>query len=152
MSGTTNSNPLIALGSLNRLRASVTIPGNTALNVTAPYLGKEGISISLEGEGTTYLPALTGAVPSPEPYQMVRVRIALLKTQGLAAQYKTQYENSTLIGDITIKSDTITLPVFLFTNCALVNVPDLKYNGESADFPVEIRGYYLINNSLWNPL
>ena len=152
MSGSSQSNPLISLGSLNRLRASVTIPSFTALNVTAPYLGKEGISISIEGEAVTYLPALTGGVPSPEPYQMVRVTMQLLKSQNLAAQYKAQYELLALIGDITVKSDTVTYPTYTFTNCSIASMPNLKYNGEDPNCPIELRGYYLVNNSLWNPI
>jgi hypothetical protein len=151
MSGTTQGNPLIALGSLNRLRASIIVPGNTSLNVTAPYLGKEGVSITLEGEAVPYLPVMAGAVPSPEPYQMVRVRVMLLKTQGLAATYKAQYESDALIGGINVKADAATLPTYSFVNCSLVNIPDLAFNGDNPNFPVEIRGYYLINNFLWNP-
>ena len=89
MAGT---NPLVSQGSLNRLRASVVWPDNPTLNVTASYLGKEGVSLALDGEATTFINTLVGAVTSPEPYQMITLTIHLLKTQGLASLYKSQQE------------------------------------------------------------
>lgn len=153
MSGTTNANPLISVGFINRLRGSITVPSFTALNVTAPYLGKEGISITLEGEGVEYLPAMTAGVPSPVPYQMARIRFPLLKSQNLAAQYKLQYESIAMIGQVNVKGDSSTLPTYSFLNVSIVNNgSDQRYNGDDANFPVELRGMYLINNSMWNPV
>lgn len=144
------ANPLIPLGSLNRLRGSVVWPSFPSLNVTAPYLGKEGIRLALEGETTTYLPQMTGAVTSPEPYQLISLRITLLKTQGLAALYKAQMEASALLGDGTVRPDASSLPPYEITNCAIESIAELTFNGESADFAVNIRGYYLVNASLWD--
>ena len=42
-------------GTLNRLRGSLTIPDLPELNVTAPFLGKEGIAMSFEGNSTVYI-------------------------------------------------------------------------------------------------
>ena len=42
--------PLIQQGTLNRLRGSVVYSTNATLNVTAPYLAREAISIAFEGD------------------------------------------------------------------------------------------------------
>lgn len=145
----TQGNPLIAQGTLNRIKGSVQVTANPALNVTAPYLGKDGISLALEGEATTFIQTMTGAVTSGEPYMMVTVTVELLKTQGLAAQYKSQMENNSVIGDIVVQPDTITLPSYPIINCAIESVADMPMNGSDAAFRVRLRGYYVINNSLW---
>lgn len=144
------TNPLVAQGTLNRLRASVTWPNFPQLNVTASYLGKMGIRLALEGESTLFIPTMTGAVTSPEPYMAVTVTIHLLKTQQLAALYKAQMEASALIGDGTVRPDASTLPPYQITNCAIESVRELNFGGDDAEFAVAVKGYYLINNNLWS--
>lgn len=144
------SNPLIAQGTLNRLLGSAVVTDTPALNVTASYLGKEGISLRLEGKASIPIPTMTGTVQSPEPYMMVTLTIALLKTQGLAAQFKAAMESNAVIGDMVITPDASTLPVYQLTNCAITEVGELKFNGSTADYGVVIEGYYLINDNLWN--
>jgi hypothetical protein len=144
------ANPLIAQGTLNRLRGSITVPTFPILNVTAPYLGKAGISIALQGDTTTYIETLTGAVTSPEPYQRVSVTVHLLKTQGLAAQYKAQMESLSTIGSMTIVADASTYPDYTFVNCSIMSLGELSYAGDNADFPVVLGGFYNINSQLWN--
>lgn len=146
--GTTN--PLIDQGSLNRLRASVVINDFPSLNVTAPYLGEEGISITLDGDATAYLNTLTGAVTSPEPFQKVTVNIHLLKTQGLAGQYKAQQEALSLVGNIVVRPDSKALPAYDFNNCSIQGIRDLKLNGKDAGFMVRIGGIYIINQNLYD--
>ncbi len=144
------ANPLIAQGALNRLRGSVVIPDFPELNVTAPYLAKEGIRLALQGDSVVYLPTMTGAVTSPEPYMMINMTMNLLKTQSLSDSYKKKLESSSLLGNITLRPDTITLSPFDFINCAIQNPGDLPMNGETALFPVVIGGYWLINSDLFN--
>lgn len=146
------TNPLIAQGTLNKLRGSVTWTDFPSLNVTAAYLNKSGISLALDGEATTYLPSMTGAVTSPEPYQMITLTCNILKTNGLAAQYQAQMQLSTLLGNGTVKTDTSSLPSFPLINCAIEGVRELPLNGEDAGFAVIIRGYWIVNNNLWNLL
>lgn len=150
MAANTNVNPLIAQGTLNRLRGSVVWQNYPTLNVTAPYLSKEGIRLSLDGEATVFLPTITGAVTSPEPYQMITLTMNILKTNGLAALYQAQMVDTTLLGNGTVKTDTSSLPVFPLVNCAIEGVREMPFNGEDASFVVMIRGYYIINNALWN--
>jgi hypothetical protein len=144
------SNPQVAQGTLNKLRGSVVIPAFPFLNVTAPFLGPQGISLSFDGQTTTQIPTMTGTVTSPEPYQMVTVSIALLKTQGLASAWETQRQTLSTIGAINITPDTSTLPVYVIQNCAIANVSELSFAGTDAVYMVTVTGYYQINNSLWN--
>lgn len=143
-------NPLVDQGTLNRIRGTVIIVNNPALNVTAPYLGKEGISLALEGAATTFIDSMTGAVTSPEPYQACSCTVSLLKTQNLSALYKAQMELTTLLGPISVTPDSATLPVYDLLNVAIMGVRELRFNGEDAGWVVSLRGYYIINNALWN--
>lgn len=144
------ASPLVLQGTLNRLRGSVTWPANPALSVTAPYLGKAGIRLSLQGESVVYIPTLTGAVTSPEPYLMVEMSISLLKTQALSNGYKQQMETNSLMGDATVRPDAVTLGVYQLTNCSIKNIRELDFAGDSAEFAVTIGGYYLVNSSLFD--
>lgn len=156
-------NPLVSQGTLNRLSASVSWVSFPNLNVTAPFLNRDGISLALDGDATRFLPAMTGAVTSPEPYQMVTLTINLLKTQFLAPQYKAQMETSTLLGNCTVRPDVpvissilgqVTgiggLPPYDLVNMAIESVREQRYAGEDAGWTIVTRGYYLINSSLFN--
>jgi hypothetical protein len=143
-------NPLIAQGALNRLRASIVWTQAAELNVTAGYLGRQGIRLTLDGESSTYIPTLTGAVTSPEAYMMMTCTIHLLKTQQLAGLYKLRMETTSLLGDGVLRPDSEGLPPYQLTNCSIQSVRDLSFSGDEADFAVAIRGYYLINALLWN--
>lgn len=145
------ANPLIAQGVLNRLKASVVIPGFPQLNVTAPYLGQEGIRMALEGDATGRLPQMTGVVNSPEPYMMCTIQIPLLKTQNLSDLFKQQMENDSQLGDFQIRPDVATgLGIYSLTNGAIMSVGELDFGGRSAVFGVSLSAVYLINSNLWN--
>lgn len=143
------TNPLTSQGSLNRLRGSVGVVNFPLLNVTASFLGKEGIGLALQGETTTYIPTMVGAVTSPDPYQMVQLSIHLLKTQFVSNAYKQQMETLSLIGNLIVKTDSAALGDYNLINCAIQSVEGLKFNGEDAGFMVSVGGYYNINSSLW---
>lgn len=141
------SDPLVSQGVLNRLRASVIWPDFPALNVTASFLGEEGVRLALEGESTTFINTLTGAVVSPEPYMIVTVTINLLKTQSLSDSYKRQMETFALLGSCTVRPDTSTLSPYQFINCAIESVGELNFNGKVAGYAVNCKGYYPINST-----
>lgn len=143
------ANPGIIQGTINRLRASVTWPSFPQLNVTASFLGEEAIRLSPEGPVTTFLNTLTGGVTSPEPYQLLTIRINLLKTQSLANAYKLQIESNALLGDGTIRPDATPLSPYPITNAAIESVEPLDFGGKSPSWIVTMRGYYNINQSLW---
>ena len=143
-------NPLIAQGTLNRLLGSIVWTNFPQLNVTASYLGKEGIRLALEGESTVFLPTMTGAVTSQEPFMMVSLTAHLLKTQPLANAYKQQMESNAQLGDGTVRPDSLALGVYPIVNCAIQSMRELSFSGDDAGFAVSMRGYYWINSNLWN--
>ena len=144
------ANPQVPQGTLNRLRGSVVLGNFPALNVTAPFLAKEAISIAFEGDGAILVPTMTGGVQSPEPYIMVVITANILKTQNLAALYKAQFELDTNIGPISVYPDSATLPEYDFVNCVMAGAPrELVLDGNQAGFSVTYHGIYQINSSLW---
>lgn len=144
------SNPLVSLGSLNRLVASVTYQNFPSLNVTPSFLGRDAIRLALDGDAVRFLPVLAGLVPSPEPYQGVTLTLNLLKTQTLAALYKSQQESQCLVGNCVVRPDVATtLPPYDLINMAIETVRELSFSGEDASFTVTLRGYYLVNAQLW---
>lgn len=150
MSGTISGlNPLIPQGILNRVRGSLQIPDFSNLNVTAPYLGPEGISLSRESPANTNLPTMTGIVPSPEPYQQVLLTVALNRTQGLASLYEQQFQANTYLGLVVVRTDAATLPTYNLYSMSLVTVGELRFNGTTPMYGIELRGYYPVNSSMF---
>lgn len=136
-------------GTLNRYFTGITVDGNPLLNVTAPFLARQAIRLSFGGVASTPLPTLTGIVQSPEPFQMATITVALLKTNGLGAQYELQRATNALIGDVVVTGDTQGLPPYTITNCAIENVRELPFDGSDPAFVVVITGAYLINQALY---
>lgn len=96
---------------------------------------------------------MTGAVTSPQPYMMITLVIHLIKTQQLCSLYKAQMEVNALIGDGVVRPDVPAgsgLAPYNVTNCAIQRINEMSFAGDDADFSVNIRGYYLINSSLWD--
>lgn len=144
------ANPLQPQGVLNRLRGSITIPAFPALNITAPFLGKEMIGITFSGVVNTPIETATGVVQSPEPYQRVTVNCHLLRTQSLANQWKRQIELLALLGDMTFRTDATQFEPFQFSNTAIENVDPIRSNGTDPGYNIMISGIYYINSALWN--
>jgi hypothetical protein len=147
-------NPLVPQGVLNRVLGSIYWDLQPSLNVTAPYLGKGGISISFDGDATTFINTMTGQVQSPEPYQPILVTMNLLKTQNLAALYEAQRRKNTYIGDGQVYPDVSQtsggIPIYPINNCAIRNIRELDFRGEDAGYVVTMGGYYLINSDMFN--
>jgi len=145
------ANPQVLQGSLNRVKASVVWATNPQLNITSSYLGRPGIRFAPEGESTAFLNTLTGAVTSPEPYQLFNMTVALVKPQALADLYKSQIETNALIGDGTVYPDVISpgLGVFNITNCAIETFREVSFAGDEPTLMVVIKGYWLINSNMF---
>lgn len=143
------ANPLIAQGTLNRLRGSVVYASYPQLNVIAPYLAKEAISIAFDGDTSLLLGTLTGAVTSPEPYTFGTVTMHLLRSQFLAEAYKAQIETNTTMGTVSIFSDSTTLLPFTLQNCILMSLQELTFDGTQPSFIVRLRGVYNVNATMW---
>lgn len=144
------TNPLVPQGQLNKIQASASVIDLPDLNVSASFLAAEGISLAFEGEASGYIGTMTGAVPSPNPYQMATAMLHILKTNGIAELWKEQQEDSTSIGDVSIVGDSTTLSDYYLTNCTIKGVGDLPFNGTTPAFVVTIVGTYIINSSLFN--
>ena len=144
-------NPLIDQGVLNRIKGAVTWTNFPGLNVTAPFLDKEGINLRKEGEASLQHGTMTGLVQSPEPYMPVSVVIALLKTQQLSASYQSQMEDNVVLGPGTVYPDVSEgLAPYVLYNMSIQSVGDLLFNGTTPIWAVTCRGYWVINNSLFN--
>lgn len=144
------ANPQAIMQPLNRLKASVSFPNITALNVTPAFMNRNQVSIAPEGAATTSIPVAVSAVPSPEPYQIVTVTINLLKVQQIVNTYKAQYESNTVLGPCTVRPDTTVLNPYDFVNSWIVGLRELAFSGEDAGWTVTLGAVYQINNDLWD--
>jgi len=145
-------NPLVPQGVLNRVKAALTWDALPAFNITAPYLGRNGISMSPEGPATNWLPTMTGAVQSQEVYQKMTMTAHLLRTQQLADLYKTRMETDSNMGGGIIRPDTVAggISPYQITNCGIQNVNAFVFNGTEEGFTIMFGGYYIINSNLFN--
>lgn len=143
-------NPLIDQGTLNRIRASVVWTDFPQLNVISSYLGREGIRLALEGNATDYFGTMTGAVPSPAPYQICTLTMSLLKSQPLSNIYKNQFEADCILGMATVRPDATTLGIYSLNNVVLESVREMTFAGEDPTWVVTAKGYYLVNSFLFN--
>ena len=154
-------NENVAQGVLNRVAANVTFQTNGTLFAISPYyLGREGIRLTLEGNASDYFPTMTGAVPSPAPFQIATLTIALLKSQPQSNIVKAQFEKNTLIGDINVYPDVSSQPIIgsgatvlgLYTlhNCVLESVNAMSFAGEEPTWVMTIKGYYEVNSDMFN--
>lgn len=144
------ANPNVPQGTINRLLAALVIPSFPSLNITASYLGKEGLRIALEDPSVEYIRTLTGAATSPQPFKLARITANLLKSQPLAGLYRAQEQQNSLLGDgLTLYADSAVFPVYILNNCSIMNVPGVDFSGKDADYNVELMGIYPINNFLF---
>lgn len=142
-------NPLVPQGFLNRVRGALSVTDVPALNVTASYLGKDGISMRPDNAATDIIPTMTGTVGSQTPYQQVTVTVHLLKTQGLGASYQKRFATDTALGEVVITPDATTFGNFTLLNCYLLNFNELPFNGMDAGYVVTIGGYLTANDNMW---
>ena len=143
-------NPLVPQGTINRLRGSIVLNSFPQLNVTAPFLGRDGIRIAFEGNVVEFFPTMSGGVTSLEPYQFITVTAALLKSQSLSDAYKQQQELNALIGDFVVRPDAATLSPYQITNGGIEGVGDLTFNGLDPIYGVRLKGYYNLNSAAWD--
>jgi hypothetical protein len=143
------ANPQVIQGVLNRLLTSVQVINYPELNVTSGFFGSRVATLSPEGEASDYIGTLTGAVPSPRPYQMMSVRFFLNKSQALSQLWENQRQNNTSIGDVNLTTDSPVLGPYYLQNCTLLNIEEIGLDGTTNDFPVMLRGTYQINAQLY---
>lgn len=143
-------NPLVQQGTLNRLRASLVYANDPNLNVTAPYMAREMLTMAFENDAGILIPTATGGVTSPEPYQMCTITFHILKTQALASTYKGRFETNTNVGDFTVIPDAATLSNYQIHNGVLLGVDSLTMDGGQPGFAVRVKGIYYTNSDLFN--
>lgn len=143
------ANPAISPGNLNLTLTSVTIPAFSSLNITTPFFGKGFARLALEGEMTRHLPVAVGVVMSPQLYLLATLTVNLVKSQNLANLYKQQWELNTLLGAVTVRTDSSVLSAFDLSQVGIVDVRELTFNGDEADMILTLRGQYYINSSVW---
>ncbi|QQN37209.1 hypothetical protein JHW33_08380 [Rahnella aceris] len=141
---------MISPGVLNRVRASVKFNDHPELNVSASYLAKQGVEISFQGNITDFLPAMTGAVQSPQPYLIMQGKVHLLRSQALAAQYKSQWERNSAIGDAKLYSDSSVFGDFEIYDTGITNVQDMTFAGGEPGVAITITGTYYVNSEMWD--
>lgn len=146
------ANPLIIPSPLNRVRANVNIPSAQNLNVTAPYLGEDGISVTFAGDVATQLMGLVSTVNSEEPYVVSQININLIKSLALSAQWMQQIQDSPSLGPVTVISDTAEFPSITFYNCVITKVGDVSMAGKQAQFQITISGFWAVSNDLFSPV
>jgi hypothetical protein len=143
-------NPMIPVGVLNRVRASIKFSDHPELNVAASYLAKEGVELVFQGNMTDFLPVMTGAVQSPQPFMILQSKVHLVRSQALGAQYKVQWELDTAIGDAKVYSDSSVFGDFEIFNTAITNVQDMSFAGGQPGVAITITGTYYINSAMWD--
>ncbi|HBY0037185.1 TPA: hypothetical protein MIM82_01005 [Klebsiella pneumoniae] len=143
------ANPLVPQGFLNRVRGALSVTDTPALNVSASYLAKDGISLRPDGPATDITPTMTGTVGSQAPYQQVTLTVHLLKTQGLGESYRQRFLTDTSLGEIVVTPDATTFGNITLLNCYLVNFNELAFSGMEPAFVVTIGGYMVTNDNMW---
>ncbi|VCW92760.1 hypothetical protein ACNF2X_25330 [Klebsiella quasipneumoniae] len=143
------ANPLVPQGFLNRVRGALSVTDTPALNVSASYLAKDGISLRPDGPATDIIPTMTGTVGSQAPYQQITLTVHLLKTQGLGESYRQRYLTDTSLGELVVTPDATTFGNITLLNCYLVNFNELAFSGMDPAFVVTISGYMVTNDNMW---
>lgn len=143
------ANPLVPQGFLNRVRGALSVTDTPALNVSASYLARDGISLRPDGPATDIIPTMTSTVGSQAPYQQVTLTVHLLKTQGLGESYRQRFLTDTSLGEIVVTPDATTFGNITLLNCYLVNFNELAFSGMDPAFVVTISGYMVTNDNMW---
>ncbi|MHB8914737.1 MAG: hypothetical protein ACYC4K_02870 [Thiobacillus sp.] len=142
-------NPMVAQGTLNRLKASVTFPNLSGLNITSPYMSKHFVTVSFDGDFDNLIETATGGVTSPEPYVMATVSVGILRTQALASQWLVQAQAISDIGEMSVFSDTAAFPEIDLHNAILKHFDTGTYDGTDPVVKLTFKGIFYANNNLW---
>lgn len=143
------TNPMVAQGVLNRLRASVVCSNFTALNITAPFMSKAFVRVAFSGKFVEKIGTGTGAVNSPEPYVMATVTVGLLRPQALSSAWFTQSQTNGNIGPVTVHSDTSAFGAISLVNTTIADIDPGAFDGTDPVVRLTLEGIFYINNDLW---
>jgi hypothetical protein len=137
-------------GVLNRLRCNIVVPNNPALNITAPYMGKNLARIAFSGKFVTKEPTATGYVNSPEPYVMASISVELLRPQPLSGAWVAQAQLYGIIGPVTIYSDSSNFPELTSYETSIGDLDPGAFNGMDPVVRLTLEGKFPANSQLWN--
>lgn len=143
-------NPLLNLGQLNRVRASIVFPSVTAINITSSQMGKRFVSLTFDEDFATQIQEGVGIITSQEPYVMATVTTDVLRTLPLAQAIIAQVEANSYVGTVKIHSDTSAFPVRTVHSASIMKADPGAYDGVSGVLALVIRGIFYPNNDLWN--
>jgi hypothetical protein len=143
-------NQLLQLGQINRLRTSIRFANFSQLNITPPFLCKNGIRFTQSGEGVVHIPVMIGTVPSEEPFIMVDIMADLVMTLPLAGAFQAQQQQDSFLGPCTVRPPTQTgLGQYNLLNVTIVNPREQDFSGTSASYPLLLRGYLPLNSAMY---
>jgi hypothetical protein len=128
----------------------VVVSDTPTLNATPQYMGKQFAHIEFEGDFTQQIETATGVVNSPEPYVMATITFGLLRSQTLAANWLAQAQNTTILGDVAIYSDTSAFPPITLNDTSIRTLNPGAYDGTDPVVRITLRGTFNINSSLWS--
>lgn len=144
------ANPYLNAGPLNRVRCSVVIAAFPSLNIISQYMGKSFAHIEFEGDFNQQIETATGVVNSPEPYVMATITVGLLRSQALAANWLAQSQDTSILGDVTIHSDTSAFPAITLNDTGIRTITPGAYDGTDPVVRLTLRGTFNVNSSLWS--
>lgn len=144
------ANPYLIAGPLNRVRCHVVISATPTLNIQSSYMGKSFAHIEFEGDFVQQIEVGTGVVNSPEPYVMASITVGLLRSQPLAASWLSQAQDTGVLGDVTIHSDTSAFPAITLNDTAIRSITPGAYDGTDPVVRLTLRGTFNINSALWS--
>lgn len=144
------SNPITPQGTLNRVRSSIVVPNFSGLNITAPFMGRNFVTLSFDGDFTQLIGTATGGVPSPEPYVMATISVGILRTQALSMSWRAQWESNGAIGPVSVHSDTSAFDSFTINDTVIKHFDPNAFDGNDPVSHLTLTGIYYINNSMWN--
>ena len=144
------ANPLINLGTLNRVRASVVFPSFTSLNITSSQMGRRFVSLTFDEDFVQQIQQGVGIINSPEPYVMATVTCDVLRTLPLAQAFISQLEQTAVLGTVYVHSDTSAFPKRTVYNASVLKADPGEYDGINGVLALTIRGVFYPNNTLWN--
>jgi hypothetical protein len=144
------ANPYLVAGPLNRVRCHVVIAAIPTLNITSSFMGKSFAHIEFEGDFVQQIEVGTGVVNSPEPYVMASITVGLLRSQTLASAWLSQSQDTGVLGDVTIHSDTSAFPAITLNDAAIRSISPGSYDGTDPVVRLTIRGTFNVNGNLWS--
>ena len=144
------ANSFISQGSLNRVRGSLVFPLFPTLNITAPYMSRNFITVTFDEMAfVEQIETGTGFVNSPEPYVPAVIVVEILRTQSLANNWFQQIQNNASIGTVEVHSDTAVFPSFPVINASVTKFDPGAFAGRNPVSRLTIRGIVYTNSSMW---